>query len=111
MEENTQEVQKESTQSTVGDEKLFGALSYLWLLSVIIYLLKKDDQFVRFHARQGIVLFIFSLVLWVFWFIPFIGWLINLAMWAAIFFGAYKAFMGEKYKFPVVSDVADKLNL
>ena len=98
----------EETKTTTSDSNLMAALSYLWLLSVVMLLVKKEDAFVQFHAKQGLVLFIASVVLLV---IPIIGWLLNIAVFIAVILGFIKALQGEKYEMPLVSDIAKKINL
>ncbi len=96
-------------------ENVEGLLCYvLWFITGILFLvLEKENKFVRFHAMQStatfIVLFVISMVLG---FIPFIGWvlspligLLSLILWLLLM---YKAYMGEKYKLPVVGDFAEK---
>lgn len=95
-------------QQVSQDSKLFGALSYLWLLSVVMLILKKDDEFVRFHAKQGTVLFVASIILW---FIPIIGWLMQIAVLVGVVIGFLKAYSGERFKMPVIGDLADKINI
>ena len=70
--------------------------------------LKKDDEFVRFHAKQGTVIFAVSIILW---FIPIIGWLLQIAVLIAVVIGFLKAYSGERFKMPVVGDLADKINI
>ncbi|TAN57967.1 hypothetical protein EPN15_02470 [Patescibacteria group bacterium] len=91
-----------------NDSKLFAALSYLWLLSVVMLVLKKDDEFVKFHAKQGTVIFVASIILW---FIPILGWMLQVAVLIAVVIGFLKAYSGEKYKMPVIGDLADKINI
>lgn len=91
-----------------NDSKLFAALSYLWLLSVVMLILKKDDEFVRFHAKQGTVIFVASIILW---FIPIIGWLMQIAVLIGVVIGFLKAYSGERFKMPVIGDLADKINI
>ena len=91
-----------------NDSKLFAALSYLWLLSVVMLVLKKDDEFVKFHAKQGTVIFVVSIILW---FIPIIGWLLQIAVLIAVVIGFLKAYSGERFKLPVIGDLADKINI
>jgi len=97
-----------ANQQVSQDSKLFAALSYLWLLSVVMLILKKDDEFVRFHAKQGTVIFAVSIILW---FIPIIGWLLQIAVLIGVVIGFLKAYSGERFKMPVVGDLADKINL
>jgi len=42
----------------VQDNKIMAALSYIWIVSVLMLLMKKDSPFVQQHARQGFVLFV-----------------------------------------------------
>ncbi len=37
-------------------------LSYLGILALIPFMSKKDDEFVQFHAKQGLNLFIFEVI-------------------------------------------------
>ena len=96
------------TEQLSNDSKLFAALSYLWLLSVVMLVLKKDDEFVKFHAKQGTVIFVVSIILW---FIPIIGWLLQIAVLIAVVIGFLKAYSGERFKLPVIGDLADKINI
>ena len=91
-----------------NDSKLFAALSYLWLLSVVMLVLKKDDEFVKFHAKQGTVIFVVSIILW---FIPIIGWLLQIVVLIAVVIGFLKAYSGERFKLPVIGDLADKITI
>jgi len=96
------------TEQLSNDSKLFAALSYLWLLSVVMLVLKKDDEFVKFHAKQGTVIFVVSIILW---FIPIIGWLLQIAVLIAVVIGFLKAYSGERFKLPVIGDLADKISI
>lgn len=91
-----------------SDSNLMAALSYLWILSVVMLLLKKEDKFVQFHAKQGLVLFLCSIVLWL---IPIIGWLLNILVTVAVVVGFIMAIQGKEYKMPVVGDLAEKINV
>ena len=71
-------------------------------------LVKKDDEFVQFHAKQGLVLFIAGIV---FMIIPIIGWLANLVVFLAVIVGFIKAIQGERYEMPLVGDLAKKINI
>jgi len=89
------------------ENKLLAAISYLWIVSIIMLLVKKDSKLVQFHAKQGLVLFIVSIILW---FIPVIGWILNLLVVVAVVVGFIKALSGEYYKMPGVSILAEKIN-
>jgi uncharacterized membrane protein len=90
------------------DEKLLGALSYLWILSIVILLVKRDSAFVQFHARQGLVLCIASII---FWWIPVLGWFLNLIILVLVIIGFVQALNGAEWKMPVVSELSSKIKL
>lgn len=98
-----------------GDDNLIAAVSYLWILSIIILLVKKDSDYVRFHARQGVVLFVISVAVGIIgiplFFLFWLTGLINLVIFIAVVIGFIKALGGQRYKLPVVGDLAEKINL
>lgn len=105
-----------ATSSSSGsglDPKVAGLLAWIFapLGSIIFLVIDKDDDFVKFHAMQSLYA---SIVGWVVYFIGTavtfgIGgiclWLVPMGIQI---FGAIKAYQGEKYKFPVIGDMADK---
>ncbi|MCH7492423.1 hypothetical protein IID19_02390 [Patescibacteria group bacterium] len=100
MEENENKPTSPST-----DSNLMAALSYVWVLSIVMLIIKKDDEFVKFHAKQGLILFIASFI----GVIPVIGWIIWLGVVVLDIVGFIKALSGEKYKVPIVGDMAEKV--
>ena len=71
MEEVKAQEQGDSTEkqtpvsTQAPDSKLvMGVLAYLGPLLIIPYLLAKDDTFVRYHIRQGLVLLVIMGVTW-----------------------------------------------
>lgn len=46
-----------------GDRTIFGILSYIGPLVIISLLVKKDDSFVKFHIKQGLVLFSIEIII------------------------------------------------
>ena len=100
------------------EENVAGALCYVlgWVTGLIFYLIEKENKFVRFHAMQSIIVFrpisilllVFSFLLW---FVPF-GWiissLIGLLMFVLWIVLMIKAYQGEKFKLPIVGDIAEK---
>lgn len=90
-----------------SDQNLLAALSYAWLVSLVMLMAKRDDEFIRFHARQGVVLFLLSLLGW----IPGVGWLIAALAVAGMIIGFVKAWSGERYVMPYISRLAEKIKL
>jgi uncharacterized membrane protein len=92
------------------DPKAAGLLCYMlgWVTGLIFLILEKEDKFVRFHAIQSIITFgaitvVYIIFFWVHFF--WILWLLSLVLWVVLM---YKAYQGEKYKLPVLGDIAEK---
>lgn len=72
----------------------------------------KNDSFVKFHVKQGLVLFLFSLVIQIVGtIIPIIGWVVimplgGLATIVLFIIGIMNALNGEEKELPVVGSFA-----
>ncbi len=97
------------------EENIEGALCYIlfFVTGIVFYVLEKDNKFVRFHAMQAILVFLpaWIVVILLGW-IPFLGWIIagliallTVILWLILML---KAYQGEKFKLPVVGDIAEK---
>ncbi|MEO5373126.1 MAG: hypothetical protein H7840_02475 [Alphaproteobacteria bacterium] len=53
-----------ATRGGVGS-RLLAAMSYLGILCLIPLMVNRDDEYVAFHARQGLVLWIWAVVAFV----------------------------------------------
>ncbi|MFA6198361.1 MAG: hypothetical protein WC734_04400 [Patescibacteria group bacterium] len=89
------------------DDKTTGAISYIWIVSLIMLVTKKDSEFVKFHAQQGFVLFVASVILG---FIPFIGWIVWPVCIIGMIYGFYNAMNGLKREIPVIGQFGKKIN-
>jgi uncharacterized membrane protein len=98
------------------EENVAAALAYIlgWISGIALLLLERENRFVRFHAMQSTIVFG---ALSVAWFvcvavIPILGWIISFiiipplsaVLWLVLMF---KAYHGERYKVPVVGDMAE----
>ena len=101
------ETPKVTPVKSVDDSKLLAALSYLSILSIVFYVLKKEDAFIQSHAKQGMVIFVFHLVGMFLGPLALLVWPVALVL---MIIGAVKAYSGEKYRIPVVADLANKIN-
>ena len=101
--------------STGLEENVAGLLCYVgwWITGLVFFLIEKDSKFVKFHAMQSIITFVALMVIW--WIIsviPLIGWVISglmgilfVVLWIILMI---KAYPGEKFKLPVIGDLAEK---
>jgi len=106
----------ESTQDKdIEEGKFFAVISYISFLCIVTLVLKKDNKFALYHAKHGLVLFVMQVVSFILSIIPILGWFIRTIVLAvfilASLWGIFKALMGEYYRFPIVSGLADKIVL
>lgn len=97
------------------DDNLAGMLCYAlgWVTGIVFLVVERESKYVRFHAVQAIATFLpLMIIAWVFAFIPFIGmvvsamiWILSVVLWLILMI---KAYQGEKYKLPIVGDLAEK---
>jgi len=93
------------TTNLSSEQKIWGAISYLWILSLVALAARKKDDYIRFHANQGVLIFAVSLFLM---FIPMLGWLLNVLLGITAIVAIIKALQGERWELPIASDVAVK---
>jgi uncharacterized membrane protein len=111
------------------DPNLAGMLCYLfgWVSGLIFFLIEKDNKFVRFHAMQSILLNVALIALYVvsgiltamLFFVPVLGkmlisligiimMIVPLAFLGLAILLMVKAYQGEKFKLPIIGDMAEK---
>jgi len=109
--------------SPSSDRTLMLVLSYLGLFALIPLLTKKDDPEIQWHAKNGLALAIVLTVIWIpIWimvkFIPFLGCLVLpiACLFPLIIIGVAiylisQALNGKRVRIPLVSDLAEKINI
>jgi uncharacterized membrane protein len=125
-------VKKTETHSGL-DENVAGALTYAlgFLSGLFFFVTEKENDFVRFHALQSIIFSVSAFVLyWVintilfslflspgmwtagggvlFSLLSLVTSLISLALLGVWLFLMYKAYSGERYKLPIIGDLAEQ---
>lgn len=95
------------------DPNVAGALAYLLgpFTGILFYVLEDENEFVRFHAMQSILVGVVGLVFVVgINVIPILGFVVSLiaapVMFLLFLFLMYKAYSGEEWEFPVLGEQA-----
>jgi uncharacterized membrane protein len=107
-----------------GDRTIWVVLSYLGILSLIPYFAKKDDpdQEIRWHAKNGLGLFIAEIIIYAVFFVAsialrnsFLGCGLAAAqcvLWLAFLVISIicivKGIGGQRYRIPYITDFAEK---
>jgi uncharacterized membrane protein len=100
-----------------SDSKLWAFLAYLLSIIgfVLVYVLKKNDKFAMYHARQSLVLFIAAVIIGIVGsIIPVLGWFIILPVGEVIvcvlaIMGIINALTGQQKPLWLIGKYADKL--
>lgn len=109
--QSSDDPQRQTGADTVGSpdkadieqNKDIAAFSYLWIMSVVVYFLRRKSPFVRFHARQAIVLFILSMAVF---FVPVISKLLELGVLALMVLGFINAAQGQRKDVPIIGPLS-----
>ena len=82
--------------------KILAALGYLIVVVAIVAMLiepYKNEKFVKFHAVQGIALWVVGLVVNI---VPVVGQIVSVAIFVVMIIGLIKAFQGQYWEIPVL---------
>jgi fumarate reductase subunit D len=92
---------------------VMAALSYLGVLCFVPLLAAKDDEFVYFHAKQGLVIWMWSVLALFALHIPGIGkWLFGFSSMGVVVFsvlGLLSVLFQRAWKLPLIGEVADRI--
>lgn len=100
---------------TSGNNNTFLAvISYIGPLVIFSYLMSKDSEFVRFHAKQGMVVFGIEVIMWIISSMMYSMWMVlnvvNLATLILSIIGIVNAVQGNKKELPLVGGWAKMVN-
>lgn len=106
---------EEETKNAYSEEKKNTTMAVVAYLLFFIPLLTeaKDDPFVRFHVKQGLILLIAELIAMAVSRVPVLGWfsgLLGLGTFFLLIIGILNALKGEEKPLPIVGQFAEKFN-
>lgn len=90
-----------------------GVLAYLGPLVILPFLVAKDDPFVNFHLKQGVVLLVINIILWLggMFFTPLypITGLLSLGTFILAIIGIVNVVNGQQKELPIVGSFANRV--
>jgi fumarate reductase subunit D len=94
------------------ENKPYALLSYCFILCIIPLTRKKDDEFVQFHSRQGLALFLCEMAVFI------VSIVLPFVMRPALFifgtvslWGMIKALRGELAPIPFIHSLSRKIDI
>lgn len=122
MEQQNQSEEKKQGKS--ADNKTIMAVIAYVLFFIPLLTDDKKDSFVRYHVRQGLVLFILAVIVWIFngmiysifpftmwYFARMISWLLNLAVFVLFILGVKNALTHKEEPLPIIGKFAEKFKI
>lgn len=105
--QDKKEQEQKCEEKDIQENKFYAVISYFWILFLIPILVKKDSQFAIFHAKQGLALFVLTVIYGALSAVPFIGWFLISWLGAIIvivlfLIGIINALQGQCKELPVI---------
>ncbi len=97
----------------VAEGKPWAIMAYLWILCLLPLIMKKNNPFALFHAKQGMFLFVSSIIFSVVSIVPvfgIIGVFGNVVVLILSIMGILNALAGRYWKIPVIGNIAAALD-
>lgn len=103
---------QQTTQNSQNNNKIMAFLAYI-IFFLPLLTTSKNDPFVKYHVKQGLVLFIAEFVVWILGFIPVIG-LLSFILFICLFIlwiiGILNALNGKQKPLPFIGQFASQFD-
>ena len=90
----------------ISNNKVMAFLSYLWILFIVPLIAAPNSPYAKFHANQGLLLFLFDIVIAIVAMIPVVGWIISAVGGALVLIfriiGIVNSLKGEAKELPLI---------
>lgn len=93
----------DSDKADIEQNKDIAAFSYLWIMSVVVFFLRRKSPFVRYHAKQAMILFALSVIVLL---VPYISRFLELGVLALMVYGFINAAQGLRKDVPIVGPLS-----
>ncbi|MFH1194038.1 MAG: DUF4870 domain-containing protein [bacterium] len=102
-------------QHDINQNRLYGAISYLWILCFVPLIWKRDSRFAQHHGKQGLVLLIAEFFATFVGWIPLIGYylsaILGLGLAILALLGIINALDGKFWEMPTLGRYAKKIRI
>lgn len=98
----------------IQEGKFFALISYISFLCVLTLLLKKENKFALYHAKQGLIIFVGEVICFVLSVIPLLRALcaiVTVVFILSSIWGIILAAKGSYGRIPLVTEIAKKISL
>ena len=92
-------------------EKLLSALGYIGFLCVLPLVLRRDSKFCNYHGKQGLILAIVDMAIRLFSMFTGFYTVLLILFYILMIYCIVRAFRGDSFTLPVVSELAGDLKI
>lgn len=94
-----------------GEDTWVASASYFPFVSAAVLLLRKNNsEFVSFHAKQALV--VLAISIFAFIIVPSVAKLIvGITTYTVLVYGAFRALQGRKWYLPIVTELANTIEI
>lgn len=92
-------------------EKLLSALGYIGFLCVLPLVLRRDSKFCNYHGKQGLILAIVDMAIRLFSMFTGFYTVLLILFYLLMIYCIVRAFRGDSFTLPVVSELAGDLKI
>lgn len=107
---NTADTTDQFDAKDIADNKIIALFSYLGILFLIPLLASPNSKYARFHANQGLVLFLANIVLGIVAVIPILGWIVggigSVVAFILAILGIVNAVTGKAKELPLIGKIS-----
>lgn len=87
----------------------FAAIAYLNIFSIVSYALSRKKVFVRFHAKQGLVLFAYFGLSMFSFYVPVLSWIMMAFYVFCVLSGIVNVVIHKEKRLPIIGKIASVL--
>lgn len=115
IKKSTENFTNNNAEKIEDSEKITATLCYAYFFVIIPLFLKRDSDFVQFHAWQGItlttILFFFNFIFFniLLSFFSVLVLLFQVLIIGLYIWGGYSAYQGKRLKLPIIHKVSEKI--
>ena len=115
-EKNIKQKEAKVTQPTVKEKNIRMAIVAYIIFFIPLLTEAKNDPFVKFHVKQGLVLFIGEVIVGIIgyilpWQLEIISRLLNLGLFILMIIGIMTAYKGEQKPLPIIGKFGEQFKI
>lgn len=115
LQNNQNGIENNPPQNNPSNNTVMAVLSYLGPLVIVSYITSRNNEFVKFHIKQGLALFGLEVIVWILgsmmWSLWILVNIINLATLILSIIGIVNVVQGKQKELPLIGKFAEGFSI